>query len=78
VTLPRFKPTPRDEPRVYQASDPTCVCGSLGARDEATDLCRECWRACVLAPAWEFRVALEAEPPAPKDRIDMSKGQGTK
>lgn len=48
MTLPKFQPRPADPSRVYQASDPTCWCGSLGARDATTDLCRECHRLLAL------------------------------
>jgi hypothetical protein len=68
VTLPRFTPAPMPtEPswprgdRIDWARAPACYCGAVGPLDTETLLCRDCFRVCVLARAWEFRIALESE-----------------
>jgi hypothetical protein len=73
VDLPRFTPAPRGKVPTWRDwkigegidvnGEPRCrACPEPGPVDVESGLGLACWRVCVLAPAWEFRIALEAEP----------------
>lgn len=49
ASLPRFIPLTAGTAAELQAL-PACPCGASGTNAEG--LCRDCWRACVLSPAF--------------------------